>query len=107
MPEEERAEGGRLDFYFDCSTGDDLSTCPYRLIVRFGIYDRKADVVVFDLGHMLLFTTGPDGSQIKEGSASFSIAFQAEENCKNGKDDDGDGYIDCPDPDCDGNRFCR
>jgi hypothetical protein len=70
-------EGGRLDFYFQNCVGDDLSSCSYRLIVRFGIYDRKAGVVVFDLAEMQLYTT--DGQYLTTGSASFSVAFQAED----------------------------
>jgi hypothetical protein len=30
-----------------------------------------------------------------------------ESSCKNGLDDDGDGLIDCDDPDCMGKGFCR
>jgi hypothetical protein len=67
-------EAGRLDFYFDC-TENDLSTCSYRLIVRFGLYDKKADTVFFDPGSMLLYTTGPDSQLLKEGQASFSVVF--------------------------------
>jgi hypothetical protein len=29
------------------------------------------------------------------------------ENCKNGTDDDGDGLVDCADPDCSRKKFCR
>jgi hypothetical protein len=29
------------------------------------------------------------------------------EHCKNGTDDDGDGLVDCADPDCASKRFCR
>ena len=29
------------------------------------------------------------------------------EHCKNGIDDDGDGLVDCADPDCASKRFCR
>jgi len=29
------------------------------------------------------------------------------ESCKNGTDDDGDGLIDCADPDCSSKKFCR
>lgn len=64
-------EGGRLDFYFDCA-GDDLNTCSCRLIVRFGIYERKADMVMFDPGSMVLYQ---GGQLVKEGNASFSVAF--------------------------------
>ena len=35
----------------------------------------------------------------------YSHAF-AQENCSNGIDDDGDGKIDCYDPDCSGNASC-
>jgi hypothetical protein len=64
-------EGGRPDFFFDC-TGTELNTCAYRLVVRDGIYDRKNDVVVFDLGSVLL---DREGELVKEGTASFSIEF--------------------------------
>ena len=29
------------------------------------------------------------------------------ENCKNGKDDDGDALTDCADPDCTGSKWCQ
>lgn len=110
-------EGGRLDFYFDLCSGDDLSTCTYRLIVRFGIYDRNTDVVIFDPGSMRLYTT--EGQLLKGGDASFSIAFvpgsggnggdteleQGGKKCGDGLDNDGDGLIDCDDPDC--SKWCR
>jgi hypothetical protein len=70
-------EGGRLDFYFDCSTTD-LDSCDYRLIVRFGIYDRKADTVWFDPGEMTLNqrpTEDELGKTLKRGEASFSVKF--------------------------------
>jgi gliding motility-associated-like protein len=35
------------------------------------------------------------------------ISFAQQENCTNGIDDDGDGLIDCQDPDCGGNNACR
>ncbi|UCF35513.1 MAG: hypothetical protein JSU96_11765 [Acidobacteriota bacterium] len=71
-------EGGRLDFYFDC-TGELLETCSYRLIVRFGIYDKKNDIVVFDPGSLLLYLTQPEYQLLRDTGASFSIAFQEAE----------------------------
>ncbi len=106
-------EGGRLDFYFDCDN-DDLSTCTYRIIVRFGIYSDGE--VVFDPGSMVLVLYIPDDDPLvlmEEESVSFSIAFPADsggddivlgpekgELCYDGHDNDGDGLIDCADPNC-------
>lgn len=36
-----------------------------------------------------------------------SSVANAQENCTNLIDDDGDGLIDCQDPDCGGNNVCR
>jgi large repetitive protein len=37
----------------------------------------------------------------------FASASFAQENCTNGVDDDGDGLIDCQDPDCGSNASCK
>jgi large repetitive protein len=37
----------------------------------------------------------------------FVSASFAQENCTNGVDDDADGLIDCQDPDCGSNTFCK
>jgi hypothetical protein len=71
-------EGGRLDFYFDCVTND-LNSCAYRLIVRFGIHDKKTDTVWFDPGTMELYLRPQEdtpGELLKGGQASFSVAFE-------------------------------
>ena len=39
-------------------------------------------------------------------SFMISLTAMAQENCSNGIDDDGDGLIDCFDPDCSGNNSC-
>jgi hypothetical protein len=109
-------EGGRLDFFFggdDCS--EELNTCDYRLVVRGGIYDRKTDIDVFDPGSVLLDC---QGKLVKEGTASFTIEFseidgggeepgppEEDEICDNDLGNDGDGKIDCRDPDC--KKWCR
>jgi hypothetical protein len=54
-----------------------------------------------------------DGFSITIGSVNSNIAIQApsgleiRENCTNGIDDDGDGLIDCDDPDCSSNSACN
>jgi hypothetical protein len=45
------------------------------------------------------------GKDIDLGALEFSSA--PTENCANGADDDGDGLIDCKDPDCSGAAACR
>lgn len=110
-----KKNSARLDFFFDCS-GPDLVDCDYRLMVLDGIYDRELDVAVFDPGTMYLDF---QGETVKAGTASFSIAFSenggggeepaGSENggqCKDGKDNDGDGLIDCDDPDCYDTKWC-
>jgi hypothetical protein len=107
-------EGGRLDFYYNCSAFD-LETCDYRLIVRFGIYDDGS--VVFDpagTSNMVLVSyEDEDPVQIGEGSLTFIIEFPGDsggddivlgpekgELCYDGHDNDGDGLVDCLDPNC-------
>lgn len=41
------------------------------------------------------------------GLLFFSFSSFAQENCTNGVDDDGDGLIDCQDPDCGNSTACR
>ena len=68
-------EGGRLDFYFGCPNAYDKDECDYRLIVRFGIYDRKADTILFDGAEMFL-NYRPNRENMKTGEANFSVKFE-------------------------------
>ncbi len=41
------------------------------------------------------------------GLLFFSLSSFSQENCTNGVDDDGDGLIDCQDPDCGNSSVCK
>ncbi len=52
---------------------------------------------------------GYDGSSLGTGTVDITVTGgpgPGPENCTNGVDDDGDGAVDCADPDCAGNPAC-
>jgi hypothetical protein len=55
------------------------------------------------------FITATATNNVTKDTSEFSACLQATvlvENCTNGKDDDGDGLIDCADPDCAADPAC-
>jgi hypothetical protein len=131
---------GRFDFDFDtapCESptygdgneppfGDDDDFCRYRLIVQDGIYDRKADTVVWEAGSRVQLDDYSSGPYIAASWSADGYLFTAEfgtgggedpdpepepdrersaDLCSDGVDNDGDGLADCSDRDC--KRWCK
>jgi hypothetical protein len=108
------------------SDGDGL--CPYRLIILDGIYDRTTDSVFWEAGSRVQlddYTAGPPyvaaawSSDTYLFSAEFGTAGEepppepepesekTKDACSDEVDNDGDGAVDCDDPDCGKWRWCR
>jgi hypothetical protein len=71
--------------------------------------------VVYELGFLFAAGTPPvaphpdcgaDPTPDAMGCTSFPLCAPAIEDCTNGIDDDGDGFIDCQDLDCSGDPAC-
>jgi hypothetical protein len=116
----------RLDFYFDatdtgCEPADWGETpgtdgnCTYCLILINGVFDQSADAVVFgDATEALLYDAG-EPVHVGGETASLVVQFtdgddggggdttepeKTYEACHDGVDNDGDGRVDCKDPNC-------
>jgi hypothetical protein len=111
-----RVLDNRLDLYFDLPASDcQPDDCEYRLILLNGIYDQQADTVEFSAGTdaLLVNNAATDPFTLSEGTANLVVQFtdgdgggDTTEQCKDKKDNDGDGLVDCDDPDCNGTKWC-
>jgi uncharacterized repeat protein (TIGR01451 family) len=73
-----------------------------RIFVPIGT-NRTFRLLAFDAGGKLIFRGTAEGVTISTGENTVSITLiPVVEVCDNGIDDDGDGLIDCADPDCNG-----
>src|SRR5579884_870847 len=73
-----------------------------RIFVPIGT-NRTFRLLAFDASGKLIFRGTAEGVTISTGENTVSITLiPVVEVCDNGIDDDGDGLIDCADPDCNG-----